>query len=778
MRFAFFLITLTGLVSADLRTEIEPFLESHCYSCHDDFDAEADLNLLDLPFDPSNPENRKIWERVFERVETGEMPPKKKKRPEAGDLASFLKTMEAPLIEADRQELAKLGRVNVRRLTAQEYENSVHDLLGIDIPLADELTADSEEGFATNADSQQISHFHLNNYLRVGDTALTEAFNRVLKGDQKFRREYSAKEITNSGRGNNRGPQFWKGKAISWHARLQFAGRIVQTKVPASGWYRVTIHNLDAVNPGPDGYTWGTLQTGSGFSNEPLLYPMGIVEATTTPASHTFEGWMQKDHLLVFRPNEAGLKSPPSKGGSFNFGNKDLAKQGITGFRFDKISIERIYPNAGRPLVRQLLFGYLDPKLIPSGGPRPGAELGRLIRRFASRAFRRPVLADQLAPYQQLAVAQLKSGKSFPQALRAAYHAVLCSPNFLTFVEEPGRLDDHAIATRLSFLLWKTLPDGTLRKLADEGKLSDPEILHKEISRLLAHKKSERFIEDFTNQWLDLRNIDATQPDPRRFRSFDLPLQHSMLQETRAFIAAMVRDNRPVTQILKSDFGLLNTRLRDHYGLKKINVIPGAGLQKVALEPVHRSGLLTQASILKITADGSVSSPVLRGIWINERILGRHISPPPPNTPAIEPDIRGAVSIRDQLAKHTGSTSCTSCHYKIDPPGFALESYDPIGQYRVAYGNKKNSANIDPSGVTTDGQAFKNFAGWRQIYLKKPEVLARAFAGHILSYGSGGEIRFSDRPHLETILKRSRPKQYGLRTLIHAALSSPTFLTK
>jgi hypothetical protein len=778
MRFTFYFITLTSFVSADLHKEIEPFLENHCYSCHDDFDAEADLNLLDLPFNPSNPENRKIWERVFERVKTGEMPPKKKKRPEAADLAAFLKTIEAPLVEADRLELAKLGRVNVRRLTAQEYENSVHDLLGINIPLADELTADSDEGFATNADSQQISHFHLNNYLRVGDNALSEAFDRALKGDQQFRREYSAKDITNSGRGNNRGPQFWKGKAISWHARLQFSGRITRTRVPDSGWYRVTIHKLDAVNPGPDGYTWGTLQTGSGFSNEPLLYPLGIVEATTKPATHTFEGWMQKDHLLVFLPNEAGLKNLPSKGGNFSFGKRDFEKLGITGFRFDQITIERIYPNAERPLVQRLLFGDLDSKLIPTGGPRPAAELTRLIRRFASRAFRRPVSSEQLAPYQKLALAQLKSGKSFPQALRATYHAVLCSPNFLTFVEKPGRLDDHAIASRLSFLLWKTLPDGPLRKLADEGKLRDPEVLHQQISRLLAHKKSERFIKDFTNQWLDLRKIDATQPDPRRFRSFDLPLQHSMLKETRAFIATMIKDNRPVTQILKSDFGFLNTRLRDHYGLKKINVTPGKGLQKVKLEPIHRSGLLTQAAILKVTADGSISSPVLRGIWINERILGRHISPPPPNTPAIEPDIRGAVSIRDQLAQHTESTSCASCHYKIDPPGFALESYDPIGQYRNAYGPKKTSAKVDPSGVTADGVAFENFRAWRKIHLKKPEVLARAFAQHILSYGSGGEIRFSDRPHIETILNRSRPKQYGLRTLIHAALSSPTFLNK
>jgi hypothetical protein len=778
MRSLFLLIALASFASADLREDLEPFLDQHCYACHDDIDAEANLNLLDLPFNPDNEANRKIWERVFERVEVGEMPPKKKKRPEAKDLRNFLKTMEPSLIEADHKDLLKLGRVNARRLTTLEYENSVHDLLGIDIPLADELTADAIEGFTTNAHSQQISHFHLHNYLRLADTALAEAFERALKGDQKFKKEYSAKEITTHGGGNNRGPQFWKEKAISWYARLQFSGRINRTRVPADGWYRVTIHNLDAVNPGPDGYTWGTLQTGSGSSNEPLLYPMGIVEATTTPVTHTFEGWMKEGHLLVFKPNEAGLKNLPSKGGNFKFGGRDFEKMGLTGFRFDKINIERIYPNASRWLVRALLFGDLDPTLISTGGPDPSATSNKLIRRFAARAFRRPVTPRQLAPYQELAATQRASGKTFPQALRVAYHAILCSPHFLTFIEKPGPLDDHAIAARLSFLLWKTLPDGPLRKLASTGKLSEPKNLYAQISRLLAHKKSERFIKDFTDQWLDLRDIDATQPDPKRFRSFDLPLQHSMLQETRAFITELITSNKPITQILKSDFGFLNTRLRDHYGLKNIEVTPGAGLQKVPLEPIHRSGLLTQASILKVTADGSVSSPVLRGVWINERILGRHISPPPPNTPAIEPDIRGAVSIRDQLAKHTKSTSCASCHYKIDPPGFALESYDPIGRYRVAYGNKKNSAKVDPSGITTDGQKFKDFAGWRHIYLQKPDVLAHAFVSQILSYGSGGKIRFSDRPHIDKILKQARPKQFGVRTLIHAALTSPTFLTK
>jgi hypothetical protein len=778
MRRVFLLIfpsLFVGLLPAHLREEIEPFLETHCYACHDDFDNEGGLNLLDLKFDSETPENRKIWEQVFRRVEEGEMPPKKKKRPAKEAISKFLGTLEAPLIKADLSELAKSGRVHSRRLTAQEYENALHDLLSIDIPLAEELTADADEGFTTTAETQQISHFHLNNYLRVSNLALEEAFERALKGDASFRKELSAKEVCRPGRGNNRGPQLWKGKAISWFSRLQFAGRITKTRVPASGWYRVIIHNVDAVNPGPDGYTWGTLQTGSGFSNEPLLYHMGLVEATDKPATLSFEGWMQKDHVLILKPNEAGLKSAPSKGGNFNFGDRDLEKSGFTGLRFDKITIQRIYPNAPRPLVRSHLFGKVNPN---EAGEATPASLGRLIDRFASRAFRRPIDPSQTEPYRKLALSELKSGKSFPQALRSAYHAILCSPYFLTFVEKPGPLDDHAIATRLSFLLWKTIPDGPLRKLADEKKLRDPKVLHQQIGRLLAHPKAARFIEDFTDQWLDLRDIDATQPDPKRFRNFDPPLQLSLRDETQSFIAALISENRPVTELLKSEIGFLNTRLRDHYKLKEVKITPGKGLQKVSLAPGQRSGLLTQASILKVSADGSVTSPVLRGVWVNERILGRHIPPPPENVPAIEPDIRGAVSIRDQLAKHTDPTSCASCHDKIDPSGFALESFDPIGQFRVAYGAKKTSAKVDPSGITPDGLKFDSFFSWRKIYLKKPEMLARAFISQILRYGVGGELRFSDRPHLESIIKQAAGKNHGLRTLIHAALASEIFLNK
>lgn len=775
MRFFLISLLLSDLAMGGVREQLEPFLESHCYQCHDDFDNEGDLNLLDAEFLPDESENRALWEKVVRRVESGEMPPRDEEILSAEEKESLIKFLEPPLVASDRAELERAGRVHARRLTAQEYEHAVHDLLGIKIPLARELTAETEEGFTTEARTQQLSHFHLHNYLRVGSLALEEAFDRALQGDKPYRREYSARELTSPGRGNNRGPQFWGGKAISWYTRMQFAGRLVMTKVEEDGWYRVTIHDLDAVNPGPDGSTWGTLESGAGFSNEPLLYPLGLVEATTEPRTVRFEGWIRRGHLILLKPNEAGLKRIRTKGGSFRYEKKDYAKDGLTGLRFGKITIERIYPNGSAEQVRARLFGKIDP-LKPE--PDPPKALSVLIRRFANRAFRRPFTEQELKPYRELATERLAAGKSFAESLQAAYHAILCSPRFLTFVEEPGRLDDHAIAARLSFLLWKSLPDPELRSAADRGELQDESKLVAQIDRLLADPRSSRFVKDFTNQWLDLRAINETQPDPRRFGQFDPPLQQSLKEETQAFIAALIAEDRPITSLLKADFGFLNTRLRDHYRLKSVEVVPGQGMQKVKLGPDQRSGLLTQAAILKVTADGSLTSPVMRGVWVNERILGRHIPPPPDNIPAIEPDIRGAVSIRDQLAKHTDSISCASCHRKIDPAGFALESFDPVGQFRTSYGKFQKSAKVDPSGITPEGAAFSDFDHWREVYLDRPEMLTRAFASQLLSYAVGAEMRFSDRPHLDRIVARAASQNYGVRRIIMAALTSEIFLTK
>ena len=364
-------------------------------------------------------------------------------------------------------------------------------------------------------------------------------------------------------------------------------------------------------------------------------------------------------------------------------------------------------------------------------------------------------------------------------ALHAAYRAILCSPRFLTFIEKPGALDGHAIASRLSYMLWNSMPDAELRGLADAGKLLDYKVRHAQVERLLSDPKSERFIASFSDQWLNLKEIDFTTPNRRLYPSFDPIVQESMLAETRAFLSELLRDDAPITNLIQSDFAMLNERLARFYGLGELPIEPGRGLQRIKLGGDRpRGGLITQGSVLKVTADGTTTSPVVRGVWVGERILGLHIPPPPANVPAVEPDIRGAVSIRDQLDKHRNSASCAACHVKIDPPGFALESFDPVGLWRTKYGKKGNAAKVDPSGETPEGDRFAGIRDWKAIYLKRPDALTANLAKQLLTYATGAEPRFSDRPDIAKIVDQARGEGYGMREILHAVVASEAFLNK
>ena len=773
---------------------VAAFLEGHCVECHDADVKKGGLDLSSLAFDAKNP----VWIKVFERVRDGEMPPKKKPQPETKEKELFLAALKEPLLEADKTDIAANGRVRSRRLTRVEYEHTLHDLLGIDIPLKTLLPEDrASHGFETVADGQQLSHHQLARYLDVADLALDNAFDRATKGDATYAKHHTPEMLINNRGGNYRGPDLKTGESITWPIGLQFFGR-TPTWAPASGWYRITLRGVRGINPTADGAVWGTLRSGACESNAPLLYMIGLVEATATPRDMTFEAWIEKDHRLELRPNDGTHKRAPTgaKGGNVSFKDRNLEKEGYPGIAHRGIDIERIYPVANAEGVRKKLFGGNGLEALKA------ENIDKLVNRFATRAFRRPVTEAQSAPYRQIAAKSLQEGDSVLEALRAAYRAILCSPRFLTFIEAPGPLDDHAIASRLSFALWCSMPDQELLELANQNKLRDPQTLAQQVERLLSHSKAKRFIASFTDQWLKLNQIDFTTPDTRLFRDFDAVVQESMLQETRTYFTELLRRDLSITSLIDSDFAFLNGRLARHYlgdsqtmrpsdkekkrpsetlpvswseSLTVSAPKPGDGLQKLPLSPASkRGGLVTQGAILKVTADGTSTSPVVRGVFVNERILGNHIPPPPPGIPAIEPDIRGATSIRDQLDKHRNNESCASCHQTIDPPGFALENYDPVGIWRKGYGKDGKGAKIDPSGRTPEGATFTDLATWQQIYTQQPQQLARGFATHFLTCATGAPPRFSDEAALDDIAKKAT----NVRSIIRETVLSDIFLKK
>ncbi|MEM7601230.1 MAG: DUF1592 domain-containing protein, partial [Verrucomicrobiota bacterium] len=654
------LLASNEVVSAALPEPLNAFLDRHCLECHDDQISEAGLNLLDLEFDLNNQTTFATWQRVFDRVRDDEMPPAKRERPQAAELAELLPALKEPLLTADKLDVEEKGRVRSRRLTRQEYEHTLHDLLGIDLPLTDLLPEDpASHGFETVADVQQLSHYQLARFLDVADLALTEAFNRALNGDDSNAMDFAPERLSmGSGRRNYRGPETRDGESISWPLfYVQFYGRMRPVRVPKDGWYRITLRDVRAVNPVEGGTVWGTLQSGAGASADPMLYDVGIVEATETPRDLHYDAWIRQRHTLLLAPNDRTLRMPRTQSGRPDTATyeKRYEDQGFSGIAHRGIRIERIHPNGDSAAVRKHLFGGMN---LEAARKNPEAALNELIDRFAIRAFRRPANEEQLAPYRDIAQTALAEGETFEESLRGAYIAILCSPRFLTFTEKAGPLDDYAIASRLSYALWVSQPDEELMEVAGNSTLRDLKILDAQIDRMLADAKFERFLTSYTDQWLKLNEIGFTNPDRRRFRTFDPVVQDSMLQETRAFLREMILSDRGAASLVDSDFAFWNDRLARHYGVD-IKLAPGRGLQKVSLpENGLRGGLLTQGAILKVTADGSVTSPIIRGVFVNERILGKHLAPPPPGIPAIEPDIRGAVSIRDQLAKHSSSQSC------------------------------------------------------------------------------------------------------------------------
>jgi hypothetical protein len=426
----------------------------------------------------------------------------------------------------------------------------------------------------------------------------------------------------------------------------------------------------------------------------------------------------------------------------------------------------------------------------------PDRDAPKLIRRFMERAYRHPLRRSEEEPFVGIARRALTNSYSFTEAMIAAYTGVLSSPGFLYFEETPGPLNDRALAERLSYFLWNSSPDDELRVLAKAGKLHRLPTLSKETERLLDDPRSARFVEAFLDYWLDLRLISGTAPDEELYPDYQLDdlLNESMIGESQGFFTELIRGDLGVTNLVESRFAVLNERLATHYSIPGVQ---GVALRRVELPPQSvRGGLLTEASILKVTANGTTTSPVKRGVWIMTRILGEPPAPPPPNLPAVDPDIRGATTIREQLARHRNQESCNACHRNIDPAGFALESFDVMGAWRERYrsvgqgepvpgighnGLKYHFSlgpKVDASGELPDGEHFDDVRQLKQCLMKDQEQLARNLVQQLVTYGTGAPIRFSDRPQIGRILAQTRPGGYGVRTLIHQVVQSAMFLNK
>lgn len=536
---------------------------------------------------------------------------------------------------------------------------------------------------------------------------------------------------------------------------------------------------------------------------------------------HEVVTWLNPRETIGF--NAASLVTGHTRG-------KDRA-MGFTGpgIACDFLDVEGPIHDTWPPVGHKRLFGELpikefDPKAHPGVKPplrtpdrqqafmgknkpdpvaglwtvhseKPLEDADRLLADFLPRAFRRPVPAEVRKQYVERAAERLKAGDCFELAMRWAYRAALCSPDFLYHVEPAGALDDFALANRLSYFLWNSMPDEKLAKLAAEGKLRKPEVQRAEVDRLLADPRSKRFVEDFLGQWLKLKLIAANDPDRKLYPEFNKYLEDSMLMETRAYFRALLDGNLTADHLVKSDFAMLNGRLAAHYNVPGVS---GSQVRKVQLPPgAPRGGLLTQAAVLKVTANGTTTSPVPRGAFVMDRILGKPPAPPPPNIPAVEPDVRGATTIREQLDKHRNNAACASCHAKMDPPGFALEEFDVIGGHRGRYrslgtGDPAPRGNIDPfvgigfrlgpkvdsSGVLPDGRKFANFTEFRDLLAADRDALLTNLATQFAVYATGRGVSFTDRDDIAALVTATNKGGGGTRTLVYELVQSKLFQTR
>ncbi len=831
------------------------FLETHCVACHNTTNKKGGLDLTALKDDYTDQVAFAMWVKVHDRVRDLEMPPKSAPQPDAPERAAFLKNLAQPMIAADAARIHREGRAVWRRMNRYEYENTLRDLLDAPWLQVKELLPEDGEAYRFNkvGTALGVSHVQISRYLSAAEFALREVMARSEKQPETVTKRYYAREQkaftghvefsqfnTASERatfpllGNAADVAVLKkeapmtvgaadpvkrelesmGVVASSYEPLEIRFNQFKAKVPGRYKLRLSAHSFWA-GPQQGDKWWHPSRTEAfpGRTREPItLYAeipprqmryLANVDVSPEPSVQEVEVYLLKDETI--RPDAVRLfrSRPP------NWRNPLAEKDGQPGvaFRwlevvgpiFDKSSGDE-WPGKGH----RLLFGNLPIKKNAKGqieiiSTNAHADAERLLRNFLQRAYRhstQTAVEEDVQRFLKLVDASLKNGDSFTEAMITAYSAVLCSPAFTTLEEKPGRLDDHALASRLSYFLWNSEPDAKLRDLAQQGALHKPVVLRVQIDRLLGDAKSQRFVNAFLDYWLDLRKVNITSPDELMYCDYYLDdyLVESSTFETRAFFAELLRGDLPARNVIASDFVMINERLASHYGLSGVQ---GSQIRRVALPPESvRGGLLTQASVLKVTANGTTTSPVVRGAWMMERILGKPAPPPPPGVTAVEPDIRGATTLRQQLEKHRTNQSCNTCHAKIDPAGFALENFDVFGAWRDKYralaegekapGIGKNGQKfafryiqpVDASGSLPDGQKFQDVRELKKLLLKDQRQIARNLTNQFIVFATGAPVQFSDRPKVEAILDRAAAKGYGVKTLIQLLIESELFRNK
>ena len=779
----------------------EKFLTTHCVSCHGPKKEKGDLRIDTLSRDFKAGMDSHLWAEVNERINAGEMPPEEQPRPNEKEISEFIAQLDQKLSEGKAARMAARPPVAHYRLSRKEYQNTVYDLLGVryDPAKPGELNEDTLwHGYERIGSQLSLSPSHVDRYYQAAEIVLDRAFPQTEGEARKIKK--TAADLRYGG--GEKQKEALKRFGIKRPLRqLLFPGRVDQalahhwfgkTGPEHSGLYKL---RLQASGIRPPGGQPAHLSIGMRTSEENVdgLIELDITAPEDEPQVYEFEIFLEMPTQLHFAVVATDVIDRRG-GGAFRGA---LASREAYIFTHSS-ETALLNPNApqmfdgeGNGIFSTVILDWIEwegPIVTPQEKSlRKGifpennatvAQVSDRLQSFAERAWRRKVDPRELSGYLKSFQTDVEAGDKIEDAFRTALLRVLTSRNFIYLVEgEPKpreMLNEHELASRLSYFLWSSMPDNTLFSKANERKLNGPE-LNKQVDRMLSDARIERFVDDFSRQWLQLHRVGMFPPDKKLYPTYDDWLETSMAHEPVEFFRELLSNNLPIESLLDSDWTMANARLCDFYGLPEPTK---PGFQRVSLKPEHnRGGLLTMGGVLGLTSDGTRHRPVHRGVWLSETIFNKTPPPPPANVDPIEPvpPEGEKITIRQRMEAHTRDPNCAACHKSIDPLGLAFDQYDAIGQWRthehIPTGVGKNPP-VDASGTLTDGRTFNGSVEFKELLLDDRDRFARAFIEHLCTYALRRVLTVDDKEDVSNILSEAKKKNYQIKDIVRAVAVS------
>jgi hypothetical protein len=721
------------------KEKLRPFVTKYCADCHNADDPEAGIDFAEFPTEASmlTGQGRKRWEKILSMLEIGAMPPSDVEQPPAELRTELTVWLEDKLFNLDCEMIDDPGRVTVRRMNRVEYRNTIRDLLAVDFdPMNDFPSDDVGYGFDNIGDVLSLSPLLMEKYLDAAETITGDAIPVPLDGELRTTIEADRLQSRPKLQGRD-GFLGLSSQADVW----------VEYEAPIRGDYEIDIRAQ-------------AKQFGPGLAKMELRIDGKVVRTIDVKGEMQQQDYVHKMELAVGKRRIQA---------SF-INDKYEKNKGDRNLYIGRFVITR-------PEDKSKVNQFISHRPEPGKSVREAAVA--VLGPFIKRAFRGPVTDADVNRYVDIVEMTVGDGEKFDQGIQFAVQAVLVSPSFLFRIETDRRPDDpmaeravtdYELASRLSYFLWSSMPDEELFRLAERGELQKPDVLKGQVARLLSDSKSRALVDNFAGQWLNLQMLDEMVPDPNVYPDFDVDLRNDMKQESLLLFETIMREDRSLLDFLDADFTFMNERLARHYGKGGVK---GEQFQKVSLDAKRRAGILTHASILTLTSNPERTSPVKRGKWIMENILGEAPPPPPPGVPELEETAKNnpSFTLREQLKLHRADPGCASCHKTMDVLGFGFENFDATGRWR----DKDGDNDIDPSGKLPAGDTFAGPTELVRLLKNRRADFARCLSEKMLTYALGRGLEYYDRCATDEILKQLDTNNYRFSELVLGIVTSKPF---